>query len=63
MAFGVMVQNYGSDSQLIYMIDHEDLDIESKDESLITRELGAGNYKVIEIQKLPNEQIVHLQKL
>lgn len=60
MAFGVMVQNFPKESELIYMVDHEDLEIESKDESLITRKLGDRNYKVMRIEKYPTEQRVHL---
>ena len=60
-AFGIDVQNYGSDSELIYMIDISDLapnDIEG--ERLITRKLGEGNYKIQNIEKSKHETVVKL---
>jgi hypothetical protein len=64
LAFGVDIQNYGDTSDLIYMMDLDDLlERENQDEVLITKHLGLGNYKILWIDKQPYEQIVHLEKL
>ncbi len=63
MAFGVDIQNYGSDAQLIYMLDGDDIHPFLKDEQLITRDLGKGNFKVDRIDKQQYKQVVHLIKI
>lgn len=63
-SFGIDIQNYGDESDLIYTIDISDLnpnDIEG--ERLITRKLGKGSYSITSIQKYKHSTIVNLIKI
>lgn len=63
-SFGIDIQNYGADSQLIYMIDISEIDPKDiEGERLITRDLGTGNYKIQSIKKDKHETIVTLFKI
>jgi hypothetical protein len=60
IAFGVDIQNYGDTSEMIYMLNGEDIDSSLKDERLITVPLGHGNYKVTGIDVNKFNKVVHL---
>lgn len=62
LAFGIDVQNYGDESELIYMIDLAELDPSLTDEALITRKLGKGPFKIVKIIDTTSEKIVSLEK-
>jgi len=48
MAFGFDLQHYGDSTDLIFMIDLEDIDDEIKDDEVgITKHLPFGNYEII----------------
>ncbi|MBX4188249.1 MAG: hypothetical protein KW793_03905 [Candidatus Doudnabacteria bacterium] len=61
IAFGLDIQNYGDESQLIYMIDVEDIDPSNKiDEAMITKHLGKGPFKITAVVKSQFETLVEI---
>jgi len=48
MAFGFDVNNYGDESELMYMLSMEDISDEpDSEETLITKKLPPGNWKIV----------------
>lgn len=61
IAYGFDIQNYGDESQLIYMLDIEDLDPNNKtDEAMVTKSLGKGPFKISVIMKSKFETILEI---
>ena len=48
MAFGLMVNNYAKESELMYMLSMEDIaDDDNTEETLITKKLPPGNWQLL----------------
>lgn len=48
MAFGIMINNYGNESELMYTLDIEEIDESNKtDETLIVKKLPPGNWEYL----------------
>jgi hypothetical protein len=48
MAFGLMVNNYGNESELMYMLSMSDItDDDNTEETLITKKLPPGNWRIL----------------
>lgn len=48
MAFGLMINNYGDESELMYMLSMEDIsDGSDSEETLITKKLPSGTWQII----------------
>lgn len=61
IAFGFDIQNYGDESELIYMLDIEDIDPSNKtDEAMVVKKLGKGPFKISVIMKSKFETIIEI---
>lgn len=48
VAFGIMINNYGNESELMYMLSMEDIsDGDNSEETLITKPLPPGSYEFL----------------
>lgn len=57
MAFGLMVNNYGNESELMYMLSMEDIaDDDNTEETLITKKLPPGNWQLLCTTKEATEE-------
>lgn len=57
MAFGLMVNNYGNESELMYMLSMSDIsDDDNAEETLITKPLPPGTYRFLFTTKTATEE-------
>lgn len=60
MAFGLMVNNYANESELMYMLSMEDIaDDDNTEETLITKKLPPGKWQFICTTKEVSEEQAH----